>query len=303
MGILSSIKKGIGSVAKAVTNVVKAAPKAAAKTLDYVSAPLAKPVTTLTKGISAGAKEVEAQRKSGLSTSQGLKQIAVITGTTAVTGAAVLAAAPAASTGAAGAAVRSGLVSVGKALVPTTTRGKLIAGAVALPVAGAFVRQPAAFTSAIAKTPSSLANVGGNIADFAVNPSLETGKAFITENPVIVGAAAAVGAVVLGKTLFPAIATARQTEAIQEQTTAIKEATGNLPTFSTGVTTPSYASPVALTPATQEVKPLGTTTTKKKRRSRTKAKPSSVNQRVSIVFDNDKIDNKRYLKGASVKRR
>lgn len=294
MGILSKITKAVSSAAKVVG-------KSTAKALDYVSAPLAKPVTTFTKGISAGAKEVEAQRKSGLSVSQGVKQIGVITGTTAVAGAAVLAAAPAASTGAAGAAVRSVALSLGKALIPPTTKGKVVAAVVALPIAGAVIRRPEETLSSIGKTPSALVNVGGNIADLVADPSAANVKQLVTENPVIVGGAAALGAIALGKTIFPAIATARQTEAIQEQTEAIKDATGNLPTFSTGKETPTYSSPVALTPATKEITPLKATTTK--RRKRTKTKPQSVSQRVSIVFDNDKIDNKRYLKGASVKRR
>jgi hypothetical protein len=267
--------------------------KALSTTLDYISAPLAKPVTTFTKGISAGAAEVKAQRETGLTVSQGLKQIGVIAGTTAIAAGAVLAAAPASATGAAGAAVRSAVISTAKAAVPTTTKGKIIAAVAAPVVIGAVIREPAATAKVIAQAPSQLAQFGGDVAGFAANPSVESAKQIVKESPII---SAAVGVVVAGAAaaaILPAISSARQTAAIKEQTEVIG-GIGVVDKSQGYFDTPaSNNSPIPQTPATETMK-TGTTATRKRRK--TAKQPMNISQKVNIAISNrSNSQTKRYL--------
>ena len=60
----------------------------------------------------------------------------------------------------------------------------------------------------------------------------------------------------------------------------------------------SLSSAVPLTPATatvEEVSPISST--KRKKRTSKTVKPQNISQRVNITFDNDKMDNKKYIKG------
>jgi len=257
--------------------------KSVSKALDYISAPLAKPITTFTKGISAGAAEVKAQREKGLTISQGLKQIGVIAGTTAVAAGAVLAAAPAASTGAAGAAVRSAVVSTAKAAVPTTLKGKAIAAVAAPVIIGAVINQPAKIAEAVVKTPSALVNVGGNIANLAADPSIENIKTLVKENPVIVGGAAAAAAIVGAKTILPAIVTSRQIAATEKQTEAIEAATAGM---SGGGISATQQQITPQLPATERIVTTATTTSKKRRKAAKKAVIQPISQRVNVVVQN-----------------
>lgn len=281
MGLLSSIGKAVSTA------------------LDYISAPLAKPVTTLTKGISAGAAEVKAQRETGLTVTQGLKQIGVIAGTTAVAAGAVLAAAPAASTGAAGAAVRSAVVSTAKAAVPTTTKGKIVAAVAAPVVIGAVVREPAAAAKVVAQAPSQLAQFGGDVAQFATNPSVETAKQIIKESPIISTAAGIAIAGATAAAILPAVSSARQTAAIKEQTEVIKETGVQVVDKSQGYFDKPAANdnPIPQLPQTKEVS-SGTTATRKKRKSKPK-QPQIISQRVNIAIANrnnsGNTSTKRYL--------
>lgn len=281
MGLLSSIGKGLS------------------KALDYISAPLAKPVTTFTKGISAGAAEVKTQRETGLTLGQGAKQIGVILGTTAVAAGAVLAAAPAASTGAAGAAVRSAVVSTAKAAVPTTTKGKVIAAVAAPVVIGAVVREPAAAAKVISQAPSQLAQFGGDVAQFATNPSVDTAKQIIKESPVI---SAAVGVAVAGAAaaaILPAVSSARQTSAIKEQTEVLKDGSISVVDKSKGYfdTPATNESPIPQLPQTKTIS--AGTTAKKKRKKKAAPQVQNISQRVNIAIANrhsvGNTSTKRYL--------
>lgn len=191
-----------------------------------------------------------------------------------------------------------GVAKAASALIPSTMKGKAIAAAVAIPTVGAIVSQPSATLGAISKTPSALANVGGNIAKAAANPSVENFKNIVTENPVIVGAAVT-GAALLGASkLLPAIATARQTEAIQEQTQAIEAATPKivesgkvklteLPDGSRVSQQPEYTpSPVAVTPSTSAISAGNAKTSPKRKRRVTRQIQGNISQKVNVVLQN-----------------
>lgn len=178
----------------------------------------------------------------------------------------------------------------GKALIPTTTKGKIITAVAAPVVIGAVAKQPAQAAKALISAPSALANVGGNVANLASNPSLENLGNLYKENPVIVGGATAAVALLTAKGLFPAIATAKQTQAIQEQTAAIEAATGQiaLPTEKANYTTSpvgvSSSPTVPVTPQTQTV--MAGATRKYKRKASKKVMPTSISQRVNVLVSN-----------------
>jgi hypothetical protein len=96
-------------------------------------------------------------------------------------------------------------VTLAKAAIPTTLKGKVIA-VVAAPIAfGAFVREPVAVSKAIISAPSELTQFGGDIAGLVTDPSLESLKTLITESPWLVGGAAALAALLATKGLSPAM--------------------------------------------------------------------------------------------------
>ena len=161
--------------------------------------------------------------------------------------------------------------------------------AVATPVVvGAIIKEPTAVAKAVAKAPSELAQFGGDVATFASNPSLETAKEVIKESPLI---SAAVGAIAVGgaaKAILPAIATSRQTEAIQEQTEAIKAAIPTTPIYSGDqgfkITEIKPAQPQTIA----QTKTVSSDTVKKPRKRSTikKREPTSINQRVNVIVSN-----------------
>lgn len=178
---------------------------------------------------------------------------------------------------------------IAKSLIPTTIKGKVIA-AVAAPVAlGAVINQPAKTLEAVAKTPSALANVGGNIANVIADPSLANAKALITENPVIVGGAAAAAAIAGAKTILPAITTSRLINATEEQTEAIEAATAGITVIDKSQqfkTMPYVPETAPITPKTEAVKEGVTKPSTKRKRRSSKAVPQNISQRVNVVVAN-----------------
>jgi hypothetical protein len=109
-----------------------------------------------------------------------------------------------------------------KAILPTSKKG-VIASVVAAPIIGGVVaKAPAKTLGAVANAPSALFNVGANTGSLISDPSIGNLKNLVTENPVIVGGTAAVAAALLVKGLAPTILATRQTDAIRDQTEAIK---------------------------------------------------------------------------------
>jgi hypothetical protein len=284
MGFLSNIGKAISNVVaapvKAVAAVVKAAPaavvKAVAPVMNVATVSFVHPVQTVQAIISPTktvAQVVEKHFEQPLS-----KQITETVVQTAVYATAVLGAGAVAAKGVAGAA---------SALIPETLKGKVIAGIAAPVVLGAVISKPSETLGAVAELPSGLANVGANLAGLATDPSLANVKALVTENPVIVGAAAAAAAVLGAKALLPAIATARQTEAIQEQTKAIEGATASMGAAPAVIKTGETIAPTApVTPKTERVVTTAAKTSGKKRKSSLKAPTQNISQRVNVIVAN-----------------
>lgn len=259
MGILSSLKSAV------------------TKTLDITTFATAHPITSISSAI----KGTYAQEQAKFYTQPVSKQITQIITTTGTAALAVVGA------GAVGTAAKAGtLTSSASKLIPTTIKGKII-GAVATPiVAGVIISQPLKAAEAISKTPAALTNVGANIGNLVANPSLSNVKTLFTENPLLVGGAVAGAAILGAKTIIPAITSARQIEATQEQTKAIEGATAGLGKETATGSVFGNEAKYPQTPATTEVKPLTNGTTRRKTRRTSKTMPQIINQRVNVMVSN-----------------
>jgi hypothetical protein len=172
-----------------------------------------------------------------------------------------------------------------------------VIAAVAAPAVYGVVKQTGTFESAkaIAKAPSELAQFGGDVANLAQNPSLESAKQLIQESPIISTAVAAAGALALGKALVPAVVATQQTSAIKEQTEAIKGATAGYvvsPSGTEGVLPLSPSVPV--TPPTKTVE---AGTQRRRRRIKAKTTTGNITQRVNVLVSNrNAIATKKYIR-------
>ncbi len=272
MGFLSNIGKAISGAAKSVATAVVKSP--VGKVMDVATVAFVHPIQTIKAVVSPTTtvkQVVETHFAQPLS-----KQITETVIATAGYAGAVVGGA------AIGTAAKAGTLL--PALIPATTKGKVIAAIAAPVVLGAVIKEPIKTAETIAGAPSALANVGANVAQFAADPSLEHAKEIITENPIIVGGAAAAAAILGAKALLPAIVGAKQIEAVQEQTEAIREATSGMKTLEQPTTT----APIApITPATERVVTTAAakSSTKRKRRS-VKAPTQNISQRVNVVVAN-----------------
>jgi len=213
-------------------------------------------------------------------------------------------------------------VSVAKSIIPATTKGKIIAAIAAPVVVGAVVSQPAKTIKIVAETPSALANVGSNVANLIAEPSVQNVKNLISENPVLVGGAAAAGVLATGAAVIPAIASAvsasrnitatnNETAAINAQTAVLKETSGGTtngltPTASDGmytVTDLSNQKPISqalpASPATQTLTPKSTSLTKRKKMRSKVPQMQNISQRTNIIIENQ---NRKYLNTMLLKR-
>jgi hypothetical protein len=175
-----------------------------------------------------------------------------------------------------------------KSIIPSTAKGKVLTVLAAPVVAGAVINQPGKTADLLINAPSSLSNFGGNVANFAANPTIENIKTIIAENPLISGGVAA-GVVIAGASaIIPAITTSRYIGAVNEQTEAIREQTASNLT-SSGVLVGSstqYASETPITPATQTVQAGGTRTSTSRKKRSSKAIIPSVSQKINVVVSN-----------------
>lgn len=261
MGLLSTIGSGLK------------------KALDTNLALFAAPVTTITKGVEAGIAQVEQMGA--------VERTARIGATAVVAGGAVYASGITAVRTAAATVATT----VGKALIPKTPVGVVTAVVAAPAIVGAVARQPKKVAETIIKAPAELAQFGGDVADFAANPSLSTAKEVIAESPLISAAAGALLVGAAAKTIVPAVAGYMQTGAIKEQTEAIKESTAALGVggvnpmpVAAPTTQPAGGAPMpqAVTP---EIVGVSKTSTKRKKRAR-KAVMQPISQRVSVIVSN-----------------
>jgi len=181
----------------------------------------------------------------------------------------------------AGAIAAKGVAATAATLVPATIKGKVIAAVAAPVIIGAVIKEPTKSIEAAASLPSGLANVGGNIAGLIADPSIAGAKALVTENPVIVGAAAAAAAILGAKAILPAVIGAKQIEAVQEQTEAIREVAKG------GIAAPAPIAPTApVTPATERVVTTAAKTSTARKKRSVKAPVQNISQRVNVVVAN-----------------
>lgn len=222
------------------------------------------------------------------STKEQLKDIggAAITLGATLTGAAAVGAAAKAGT------LGTKAATVAKSLIPSTTKGKVIAAVAAPVVIGAVAEQPGKSLKAVVSAPGELAQFGGDVANLLADPSLANLKEVVTESPLISAGLAAVGVVAGGSAILGAVQSQRTIKAIEGIGGSIPtDAVQALP-YTPPQTLPSTApsSKIPLTPQTQEV---GATARRKRRKSSIK-QPSMI-QRVTVNLQNKSLKIGKYL--------
>lgn len=290
MGFLSSV---VNTVKTLVTKPVESFKQGAMA----VSALTAAPMTTIKSGLQAGQQQVKQQ---GVLTSS-LKSVGTLGTVAALTvgGGAALGSQTAKQIVTKSLPVATKLVSK---FTPTTPKG-IIATTVAAPIViGAIASQPAKTANILVSAPSELAKFGGDVANFAASPSIETGKQIITESPLI---SAGVGLLAAGtaiKALAPPISNLLTREQIKQTGQEIKGAI--LDTQEIGGATGTPTTLQNITPSNPLTQPLPVTaqtktveagiTSKSRRKTRKKAPQSNniMNQRVNILVS---AANKKYI--------
>lgn len=261
-----------------------------------------------TKGL-----ELITGKKYGRTTSEELAKTTggkILGSAIAVSGAALGLAAVGSAAGATGAAA----IGKGAGVVATkaaTSFAKAKPLTKAAVVAGGMVAVPAVVTNpklaekgleAVAKTPSSLINIGTNIGEFTAEPSLEKAKEIFTENPLIVGGALAAGVLVAGKGLAGTAATIMNTQVTKENTQAMASPQQiAIPQAQTMEAVPSQQivkeKLIQSDEGIPESSPYSTITTGKRRYKRHKAVTSpSIRNSVRVININNNAVTKKYLK-------
>lgn len=271
MGFLSNIISSVGS-SKIGQVIFK--PKGVVDTLtkpvQYFGAMVANPVLTVTKGPQAAfdkayTSSFESQAGKVL-LNTGTVAAAVLTGGTS--------------------AGRTGLLTIGKSLIPTTAKQTLITGGLLVGGAGVLssTKKP---LEAVIKSPSAVFNFGKNIGGVIEDPNLKSAEKLLKENPLLSAVSLGAGALVVGKSVIPAVSSYLQGEKIEQAIKDIPIASNSgviaVPQTQIQPQTP-LAPTTAITPATQPVTP--TTTTKKKYSVTKKAQPQQINQRVNVIVQN-----------------
>jgi len=224
------------------------------KALDTNLALWSAPKTFLTKGVNAAIAETETKSRT--------QNVVSSLKTGAVAAAAIVTASSTLGKAAISTATR--------ALAPKSATG-VIAYAVGAPVAVSVLKNSQTARGAVVNAPSSLSNFGANIANIIDNPSIDAVKSTFKENPVITGAviAGTVGAAALA--LAPVIASTRQTEAIQEQTSAIQH-TEPLQVQLTAPPQPNLSQAPMVEASPNEAAPVGEPSKPKKKKAKSKKK-------------------------------
>lgn len=291
MGLFSNIAQGISNIAKAT---------GADKVLDFATVAFTQPLATA-KAVIAGGGAVKALEQKSFAQPLSTQ----ITKTVVAT--AGYAAATLAAGGAAAAIAEKGIVGAATALIPATTKGKVIA-AVAAPISlGAIISQPEKTLGAVASAPSALANFGGNVATLVAEPSVENLKNLVKENPVISTlAGAGVIATVGGGVGLAAntLATFTNSQATRANTAAGTGDIASSPVQTNLVPATSQEKQLyamgaekPITPATETIS-AGKTQYRARRRKKTPS--ANVNQRVNVIVSNKSISTgiratKKYL--------
>lgn len=279
------------SLFSGITNFLTNNPvgKVITNTLNTISGIVTNPVTAITQGTAASTQKfinsTPLQNTVKTVTNVGLAAVATV---------------------GAGAIAEGGITTIGnavKAIIPATTKGKII-GAIAAPIAiGAFTSAPAKTTQAILEAPSNFANFGQNLGVLVQHPSIATAENLAKENPVITTVAAiGAGAAAIGGlgSLANVISNYTNTKATKANTQATLEnsASSEPQVFSTLPLANSTPQNQVLAPspavvAAQKPAPAGQSTKKKKknkakkkttkkkktRRSKKKAKKKTIKRR------------------------
>lgn len=195
------------------------------------------------------------------------------------------------------AAVGSSILSGGKALVPKSTLGKVVAAPVALfgaaAVTKAAINNPISTTKTILDVPTKIVSAGGDFSDTFLSPksnplTIESGIQYLKDHPVASAGAALAVLTTLGysgATLIAIIQNWQNTNAVKENTNATLAAAQPVPiitqpqdnnTKDTPVTSPlpNYVSPPEIKPSpevqksTVEAPSVPKTTTKKKKKKK-----------------------------------
>lgn len=204
----------------------------------------------------------------------------------------------------------SSALSAAKTLIPTTTKGKIIAAVAAPIVVGAVAQKPLESAKALISAPSNLANFGGNAANLIASPSVSNLKTLAKENPILTGAAALATAVTVGGGIGLAANTAAtfiNSQATKANTAASLGGTEDLPvtvvdksgqfqaTPATGGTAIAPSTPI--TPQTQAVSKSGVV--RRRKRKSMRSTPTNISQKVNVVVANKTtttgISNRRFI--------
>lgn len=181
--------------------------------------------------------------------------------------------------------------SVGRALSTLPLKDKIVLGgatAIAAPIiAGQVVREPKTITRSV----GGAANFESNLYQASRDPSKQNIKDIFLENPVISTGVAALGLLAVGGGVAGAIATARNTAAINENTQSMIGSVPSVPGSSAPlpveVITSDDESGPSSTPLTPQTQVLGREVTgsgnRSRRSPRKKAAASSSNVRVNIL--------------------
>ncbi len=251
MGLISSIKKA----ASKVKEVAKTVGTALIKDQQRLS-----PIKVDSGGLR-------------LPTTQEFKQQTKQTATSVILGGAAVAAA---ANPVAAASLASKVV---KSIIPKSTLGKVAASALVLPAAASIISNP----QTVKKGASGVFNVEKNLIKVGRNPTGENIKELITENPIIVGAAAGAAALIGLKGASGAIASLVNTKAIKENTQVTQAAQ----TTQGKVLPAEVAAPVPVTPATQTIEATKLSDpTKSTKRRKSKRREAVINNRVNVLISN-----------------
>ncbi len=142
-------------------------------------------------------------------------------------------------------------LSAAKAGFTALSTGQKVLAVSSVPVvASVAISNPKVISSA-GKVPSSVANFAGNVAQFSSNPSWDSAKEIISENPIVSGAVAFGAATIVGGGILGAVNTAINTSAIRSNTKATEKAIASLtdstlPAVSNSILTASEGLPKAL---------------------------------------------------------
>jgi hypothetical protein len=173
-----------------------------------------------------------------------------------------------------------------KAITPTTLKGKVIGGAVSLVTVPAIVSNP----SIVPKTIGGLVNFGSNIGEVSKNPTTQGFTDIIKENPIISTATGLIVAGAIGKGVAGTVASVVNTQAIKEQTEAIKG--GNMLTpQETGGTDGQNTTITPTNPTTPQTVYMDDKPKTTQKKTYSKARRQPISQRVNLIVNQN---NKNY---------